>query len=69
MSQVITIPFSMLPEAERWSVGRNYRIKAVLKQVGMHEDSADFEVVDYTSLEPDERAKRAMLSDGGVLMG
>ena len=65
--QMIHLPFDVLPEGKHWEVGQSYRVKLVLRQVGQHEDSADFEVVDATSLEADDKAKRKfMMTTDGV---
>lgn len=58
------IPYDVLPEARDWHVGKTYRTKMVMKQTGMNEDGANFEVVDATSLESKDRP-RYFLSDSG----
>ena len=64
----INLPFDLLPEGQRWSVGKVYRVKLVLKQTGVLEDSATFEVVDANSLEAVDKSKsRYFTSDSGVL--
>lgn len=63
---VAHIPYSTLPEAKDWRVGKTYRTKTVLRQVGAHENGAEFEIVDATSLESDDKVRqRYFLSDGG----
>lgn len=66
---IITIPFEVLPESRSWQIGRSYRAKVVLRQIGMAEQGADFEVIDATSLEPEDKSKRHYLTDGGYLKG
>ena len=63
------IPYGVLPEAREWRVGRTYRTKMVMKQIGQTERGANFDVVDATSLEPNESRKRYFLSDGGSYGG
>lgn len=63
------LPFEILPEGRHWKMNNAYRVKLVLRQVGLREDGATFEVVDATSLETSDRSKRAFYSDGGVLKG
>lgn len=63
------IPYSVLPEARNWRVGRTYRVKMVIKQMGQMENGAHFEIADATSLEPNEARKRAFISDSGSYGG
>ena len=63
------IPYSVLPDSREWRVGHTYRAKMVMKQIGTDEKGANFEVVDATSLEPNEARKRYFLSDGGSYRG
>lgn len=65
----ISIPFTLLPEGRFWEVGRSYRVKAVLRQVTTSELGASFELVDATSLEPEDKGKRHYLTDGGYTKG
>ena len=58
------VPYEVLPESRDWRVGKTYRTKMVMKQTGMNEHGANFDVVDATSLEPAGRT-RYFLSDGG----
>ena len=69
MSTPTFIPYDKLPEARDWRVGRTYRAKLVMKQTGMTEQGAAFDVQDATSLEPNEARKRYFLSDGGSYGG
>lgn len=63
---MMRIPYDTLPEARDWRVGKTYRAKTVLRQVGSHEDGAEFELVDATSLESQDKGRqRYFLSDGG----
>ena len=62
----VYIPFEMLPEGQNWTIGKSYRVKLVLKQTGASEDSAQFEIVDATSLEAPDRGMRSFISDGGA---
>jgi len=63
----IYLPFEMLPEGKDWKVGKAYRVKLVLKQSGMQEEGANFEVVDATSLEPNEKGRRYITSESGAI--
>lgn len=66
----ITITHDKLPDSKDWKVGETYRVKMVLKQVASREDSAEFEIVDASSLEPNDKAKRKfLLSEGGMIKG
>lgn len=69
LKNTIFIPFEKLPEGRLWEVGRAYRVKTVLRQVGTKEDGAEFEVVDATSLEPEDKGKRHYLTEGGYTKG
>lgn len=69
LKETIFIPFDKLPEGRLWEVGRSYRVKAVLRQVGTLENGATFEVVDATSLEPEDKGKRHYLTEGGYVKG
>jgi hypothetical protein len=62
----IFLPYEVLPDAKEWRVGKNYRTKMVVKQTGMSEQGANFNVVDATSLELRDKAKAHFLSDGGT---
>lgn len=62
------VPFEKLPESRDWRVGQTYRAKMVLKQTGLDDYGANFDVVDATSLEPNDRANQHFLSDGGMLI-
>ncbi len=63
----IFIPFSLLREGKRWEVGRSYLIKIVARETGQEEDGATFQIIDATSLEPEDGARRKFLySDGGM---
>lgn len=62
---MVHISFDHLPEARDWKVGKKYHVKMVLKQVGMNEDGAEFEVVDATSMEDRaHKVKRFLSGDG-----
>ena len=56
-TSTISISFDQLPEAREWKVGQKYHVSLVVKQTGMSENSAEFAIVDVTSME--ERAGRA----------
>lgn len=60
------VPYEKLPESRDWRVGQTYRTKMVLKQTGLDEQGANFEVVDATSLEPIDQANQHFMSDGGI---
>ena len=63
MSMLIT--YDQLPEARDWKVGKKYHVKLVLKQVGMSEKGAEFDVVDATSMESrGERVKKFLSGEG-----
>ena len=59
---IIRIPFDLLPEAKLWGIGHNYRVKVVLKQVGMDESGVTFELVDASSLTHEDKLKRNFMS-------
>ncbi len=63
----MNIPFKLLPEAKFWQVGKNYRAKVVLKEIGADETGANFEVVDATGIDPTDadNRRRWFISDGG----
>lgn len=61
------LPYDVLPEGQNWRVGQSYRVKIVLRQVGVKERGADFEVVDATSMEPADKASRKWLTEGGYM--
>ena len=65
MKMPIHLNYETLPEAHSWNVGKNYRVKLVLRQTGSSENGADFEVVDATSLEDSDKGHRFFLSEGG----
>lgn len=69
VKRITFVPFDVLPEAREWKVGKVYRTKMVLKQVGMDENGANFEVIDATSLETRDIHKRYYLSDSGSYCG
>lgn len=60
------VPFDVLPEAREWRVGKSYRTKMVLKETAQTETGANFDIVDATSLEPNDKANQHFLSDGGT---
>ena len=63
----INLPFDVLPESRDWTVGKAYRVRVVLRQTGVGEEGADFEVVDATSLEPGDKGRRYYVTDSGTL--
>lgn len=64
----VYLPFDLLPESIKWSNGKNYRVKVVLRQTGSDEKGANFEIVDANSLEPtDENVRKFMVSEGGFI--
>lgn len=65
----ISLSFDILPDSRHWAVNSVYRVKLALRQVGLSEEDATFEVVDASSLEPDDKAKKRFLTtEGGYLM-
>ena len=64
---MVYLPYNILPEGQNWKVGQSYRVKVVLRQVGLEEDGAEFEVVDATSMEPSDKMARKWLTEGGYL--
>ena len=65
--QIIEIPFEVLPESRHWTVGKAYRVKVVLRQTGVSESGALFELVDANSMEPNDAGKRKYLTEGGYM--
>ena len=63
------LSFDLLPESKNWKVGKSYRVKLVLRQVSVSESGADFEIVDATSLEPEDKGRRKFTSDSGTYVG
>ena len=63
----IYLPFESLEEAKHWEVGQSYVVKMVLRQTSLDENGASFEVVDATSMESKDRARRKFL-DAEVMM-
>ena len=64
----IRLSFEELPESAYWKVGRTYRVKMVLKQVGADESGASFEIIDTNSLESSDRSvQRFIHSEGGYM--
>lgn len=63
------IPFEILPEAKSWQVGKTYRVKMVLRQTGMDEQGATFDILDASSLDTADIPGRRkwFLSDSGSL--
>lgn len=58
----ITIPFELLPEAKFWGVGHDYRVKNVVRLVGLSEKDATFELIDASSLSHQDKLKRSFMS-------
>lgn len=58
---LVFIPYELVPESMHWKSGNNYRVNAVLKQIGTSKEGALFELVDAYSLEPDDKGKRKYL--------
>ena len=71
LKQTTHIPYEVFPESRDWRIGRTYRAKVVVKQVGQDEKGANFEVVDATSLEGNDNSARRKyyLSEGGSYRG
>ena len=67
MKKGVFISYDHLPEGKNWKVGMTYRVRLVLKQVGMEEDGATYEVVDATSLEREDKGRRYYTSENGSL--
>ena len=67
MKSGIYIPFDILPEGRNWTVGKAYRVRLVLKQTGMTEEGAIFDVVDATSLEREDKGRRYYTTESGSL--
>jgi len=65
----INIPYDLLPEAREWKMGKTYRVKTVLKQVGADEKYGVFEIVDASSMEMRDRANRSFMSETGSYKG
>lgn len=63
----IFISYDLLPEGKSWVVGKNYRVRLVLKQVSMEEGGATYEVADATSLEPEDKGRRYYTSESGTM--
>ena len=63
----IFVPFDKLPEGRNWQVGQSYRVRLVLRQVGIEENGATYEVVDATSLEREDKGRRYYTSENGSL--
>ena len=66
---ILYLPFGLLPEAKDWRVGQVYRVKLVIKQRSLDEDSASFEIVDASSLEINKKNVTSISSDGGSYRG
>lgn len=67
---MIHLPFEVLAEGKHWKVGQAYRVKLVLRQTNLGEDGALFEVLDASSLEPDDKAKKRFLAtEAGIMKG
>lgn len=69
MKDSIFVPFDKLPEAKNWQMGSNYRTRFLLKQTGLSEQGATFDVVDASSLELRDKANEAFMSEGGSYVG
>lgn len=70
MKTIISLPLSLLPEAKEWPIGETYRVKVVLKLTALSETDATFEIVDASSMEPEDKGKQSFLnSDGGMYIG
>ena len=67
MKKPVFISHDHLPESSNWKVGQSYRVRLVLRQTGLQEDGATFEVVDATSLEREDKGRRYYTSDSGTL--
>lgn len=58
---MVSLPFGLLPEGRFWSVGNVYRVKLVLKQTGISENDASFEILDASSMSNIDRARHELL--------
>ncbi len=65
----VYIPFSILPEGRKWTIGKTYRVRLVLKQRSIDETGASFEVEDAMSLEHKDKGERYFLAEGGKIKG
>ena len=63
----IHIPHDILPESKTWDIGKVYRVKMILKQVGSYEDGADFEIIDADSLEREDKSRRYFTTESGII--
>lgn len=63
----IFVSFDKLPEGRNWKLGQSYRVRLVLKQVGLEEEGSTYEVVDATSLEREDKGRRYYTSENGSL--
>lgn len=57
-NHTIYIPFKDLPDSKYWAIGRPYRVKTILKQIGMDSNGATFEVIKAISQETKLKSKR-----------
>ena len=69
MKMPVHISFDQLPDAKEWKVGQKYHVNMVLKQVAMGEKSAEFEIVDATSMEDRAGKAKYFLSGDGSYRG
>lgn len=60
------VPFSSLPEARTWKVGKVYRVQASLKQTGISKDGATFSL---TSIRSEDTQTHKHMSEGGYMKG
>ena len=58
----VNLPFELLPEGRFWVVGKTYRVKLVVRQTGMNEHGADFEILDASPLSQLDRARQELLT-------
>ncbi len=64
---MVTIPYSVLDEAQDWKNGKVYRVKMVLKQTGSSENSADFEILDASSMNGSPAKSHDYFTDTGYV--
>ena len=67
MIKPVFISHDHLPESRNWQVGKSYRVRLVLRQTGLQEEGATFDVVDATSPEREDKGRRYYTSENGSL--
>lgn len=61
----VHLPFDLLAEGRKWEVGKQYRVRLVLREIEKGEGGATFEVVDAFSLESPEKGGRYFVTESG----